>query len=132
MKSWVQKKDWLLEWGKTPAYKFLALGYKELKTMQVLKMHGAETVNPFSAVPEYQRMGDIKKERNELLRVLESGKPDVKTPASGEGGRERVPPELGPCLSVSVTVTQTRVTWEDGLLAEGFDCLAHKSIGHSS
>lgn len=77
-------------------------------------------------------MGDIKKERNKLLRVLESGKPDVKTPASGEGGRERVPPELGPCLAVSVTVTQTRVTWEDGLLAEGFDCLAHKSMGHSS
>ena len=34
-------------------------------------------------------MGVIKKEINKLLRVLESGKPDVKTPASGKGGRER-------------------------------------------
>lgn len=77
-------------------------------------------------------MGDIKKERNKLLRVPESGKPDVKTPASGEGGRDSVPPELGPCLSVSVTVTQTRVTWGDGLLTEGLDCPVHKSMGHSS
>lgn len=95
--------------------------------MQILKMHGIHFVL-------WQRMGDIKKEINKLLRVLESGKPDVKAPASGKGGREwaRGHPKLWSCLSVSVTVTQTIVTWEDGLLTEELDCPAHKSMGHSS
>lgn len=118
--------------GKDACLQILGFGVQRIKNNASIEDAWDRDCEPIFCCTRITEKGDIKKERNKLLRVLESGKPDVKTPASGEGGRERVPPELGPCLSVSVTVTQTRVTWEDGLLAEGFDCLAHKSIGHSS